>query len=189
MSQRRSGYAKTSMDRTTAGLLLAVSIIAMCSACTAPPTGGSSSQLLSASAQPPSSGPAIVRFDGTYQFVSATPVAGTVLTGTQRMVTCPDCVLGTLTIVNGHASYIRAYGAGYHFHGAVASGGQLLTRAEASTSGGSNEIVTHGAVDETGTIHARQVGATCSYDVIWAESAPITAPHPIDTARRRGSPR
>jgi hypothetical protein len=111
-----------------------------------------------------------VRFDGTYQYVAGKPLAETGMAGTQRMVTCNKPPQETLTIVNGQASYVRAYGAGYHFHGAVGSGGQLFMRAEASTSGGSNEIVTRGVVDETGTIHARHVGATCSYDVIWQKA-------------------
>jgi len=147
-----------------------VSIIAMCFACTAPPTAGSSSQLVSTSAQPPSSGPAVVRFDGTYQYVSGKPLAETGMAGTQRMVTCNKPPQETLTIVNGQASYTNPVGVGYHFQGVVGPGGQLVMRAESSTRWGSNEMVTRGVVDESGAIHARQVSANCAYDLIWQKA-------------------
>ena len=88
-----------------------------------------------------------------------------------RMGQCGDIRrMGPLTIANGQARY-SGFGpvtkAG--FDGTVGPQGELAMRltAPASRSSLGVELITHGTVDGNGTIRARQIGRSCSYDLVW----------------------
>ncbi len=128
--------------------------------------------LAAAAAQTPAPPPANTQFDGTYRFVSATKLNETYMTTWRtRMGRCGDIRrMGPLTIANGQARYSgfgRATKEG--FAGTVGPQGELSMRltAPASQSSLGIELVTHGTVDDNGTIRARQTSRGCSYDLVW----------------------
>ena len=55
------------------------------------------------------------------------------------------------------------------FEGTVGPQGELTMRlaAAASKSSLGVEIITRGTIDGNGTIRARQMGRSCSYDLVW----------------------
>jgi hypothetical protein len=79
------------------------------------------------------------RFDGTYAFVSATTLNETYMTTWRtRMGRCGDIrKLGPLTVSNGSKSSLGV------------------------------EIITRGTINGNGSVHARQIGRSCSYDLVW----------------------
>ena len=119
-----------------------------------------------AQAPPPSTGG--TQFDGTYRLASSVRVNKTYTSRKGQMGQCPNRVAGPLTIAQGQASYTSA--TGYQVQGTVAPQGQLEMRASAPpTTGGSQpiQIILNGAIDNTGTIRARQRSNLCSYDFVW----------------------
>ena len=128
-----------------------------------------------ADAQTPSPPAASTQFDGTYTFVSATKVNETyTTTRSNRVGRCGDYRGRPLTIVNGEVGYPtrgRLTAAG--FEGTVGPQGELAMRLNptpASRGAGAApgvEITIRGKIDSNGTVHARQMGYSCSYDLIW----------------------
>lgn len=145
-------------------LLAAVTIIATCFACTMPPPDAQ----IPTNAQTPLPDPAVARFNGVYQFVSAKLVAESTMTVSQRMRSCSQSPIeGPLTIVNGQATYSYS-SREHHFEGTVGRGGQLrITRGGLTPT----DFITQGAIDaDSGTIRARQMGNRCTYDLIWQKA-------------------
>jgi hypothetical protein len=149
------------MIRAT-GPLPAVIIIATCFACTTPPAGNPMQGNIPSNVQIPSPDPGVARFDGAYQFVSGELVSESPMNMWQRMVGCPDPPIeGPLTIVNGQATYI--YGRhGRQFRGTVEAGGQLRFT--------DTDFITHGVIDDSGTMRARQTSDSCSFDLVWQKA-------------------
>jgi len=128
--------------------------------------------IAAAAAQTPSPSPANTQFDGAYAFVSATKLNETYMTTWRtRIGRCGDIRrMGPLTIANGQARYSgfgRVTKEG--FEGTVGPQGELSLRlaAPASQSSLGVEIITRGTIDGNGTIRARQMGRSCSYDLVW----------------------
>jgi hypothetical protein len=124
-----------------------------------------------AQAPPPSTGePA---FDGTYRIVSSAMVNATYVTRSGRMGQCPNRRPGPLHIANGQARYTTA--TGDKLRGTVGPQGQLAMRIiMPPNSGGSYrpvEINLSGSIDGGGTVRARQIGNSCSYDFVWQKAA------------------
>jgi hypothetical protein len=125
---------------------------------------------------PPTSG---TQFDGTYGFVSATRVNETYTRWSHRVGQCAENVkVGPLTVANGQARYsgsgrLTATG----FEGTVGSQGELAMRlasTPATRGAGASpgvEITTHGRIDGSGTVSARQMGYLCSYDLVWRKES------------------
>lgn len=108
-------------------------------------------------------------FDGRYALVSAAKVNQTYTTRGGQLGQCPDRAAGPLTITRGQARYTSA--TGNHLTGTVGSQGELALRViTPPNSGGSFrpvEVNVRGSVDNSGTVHARQIGNSCSYDFVW----------------------
>ena len=121
------------------------------------------SLLATADAQTPS------RFDGTYRLVSAAKVNQTYRSREGRMLLCWDRTPGPLTIANGHAKYTTE--TGHELNGTVGPNGELDLRMMAGageTHSRPMEMRTTATqIDNTGTVHARQIGGSCSYDYVW----------------------
>jgi hypothetical protein len=115
----------------------------------------------------PSTGTA---FDGTYAFVSATKVNETYTTRvTNHILQCPERkAAGPLTIVNSHAHLLL-------YEGTVGSHGELAMRntpepIKFGTTPGV-EITISGRIEGDGTVRARQIANSCSYDLVWRKEA------------------
>jgi hypothetical protein len=124
--------------------------------------------LATADAQTPSPSTAGAQFDGTYRFVSSAKVNRTYVTRAGQMGQCPDRGAGPLTIVMGQARYTSA--TGRQLEGTVGSQGELSMRFVAPPGGSGYrpiELVVDGRIDGTGTVRARQLSNSCSYDFIW----------------------
>jgi hypothetical protein len=78
------------------------------------------------------------------------------------MLQCSDRTPGPLTIVNDHAKYTTE--TGNELSGTVGPNGELDLRL---IHGRPMELRTTAQIDRTGTVHARQSGASCSYDYVW----------------------
>lgn len=114
------------------------------------------------------SDPAVARYDGVYQFISAKWVAESTMTTWQRMRSCSQSPIeGPLTIVNGQATYSYS-GRDRRFQGTVGSGGRLRMGTGRFTD---SDFTTQSAIDDSGTIRARQTGYRCTFDLIW-QNAP-----------------
>ena len=84
------------------------------------------------------------------------------------MLQCTDRTPGPLTIVNGQAKYTTE--TGNELNGTVGPNSELDLRL--MTPGGAvhsrpMELRTTAQIDSTGTVHARQIGGSCSYDYVW----------------------
>jgi hypothetical protein len=123
--------------------------------------------LATADAQTPRASTAGTAFDGTYQVVSSTKVNQMHTSSKGDMAPCPDRTPGPLTITHGQALY--AAESGYQIGGKVGPNGGLEMRHQSVGGGGSRplEMRAVAQIDNTGTIHARQIGAGCSYDYVW----------------------
>lgn len=121
---------------------------------------------------PPSSTGAAVS-DGSYRIVSSAQVNATYVTRSGRLGQCPSRRPGPLHIANGQARYTTA--SGDKLRGTVGPQGQLAMRIIAPpNSGGSYrpvEINLNGNIDGGGTVRARQIGNSCSYDFVWQKQA------------------
>jgi hypothetical protein len=125
------------------------------------------SSLAAANAQTTPPATAGAPFDGTYRLVSAAKVNATYTTRKGQTGQCPDRRAGPLTIKNGQARYRTASGS--RVRGTVGPQGELTMRSVAPGSWGSQpvDINLNGAVDGAGTVRARQIGHSCSYDFVW----------------------
>ena len=126
--------------------------------------------LAGAHAQTPSPVASGTTFDGTYRFVSSAKVNQTYTTRNGRMGFCSDRRPGPLHIANGRARYTNA--TGYRLTGMVGPQGELALRVIAppnSSNAGSRfiDMTANGAIDGSGTVRARQIGGSCSYDFVW----------------------
>ncbi len=126
-----------------------------------------------ANAQAPAASAAGTAFDGTYALVSAAQVNQTYTTRNGRLAQCPTRSADPLHIVNGVARYTTA--TGNKLRGTVGPQGQLAMRIIAPpNSGGSYrpvEINLNGSIDASGTLRARQIGNSCSYNFIWQKQS------------------
>lgn len=135
--------------------------------------------LLAAAHAQTTSPSASTQFDGRYAFVSATKLTETyTTTRTNRVGQCGDYTGRPLTIVKGEARYPgrgRLTAAG--FEGTVGPQGQLAMRlapTPATRGAGASpgvEISISGQIDRNGTVRARQMGYSCSYDLVWQKEA------------------
>jgi len=125
--------------------------------------------LAAANAQTPAPSTAGTAFDGTYTLVSAAPVNQTYTARSGQLGQCPNRRAGPLHIENNRARYTTA--TGNKLRGTVGSQGELSMRViTPPNSGGSYrpvEVNLNGSVDPNGTVHARQIGNSCSYDFVW----------------------
>ena len=125
--------------------------------------------LSAANAQTPSPSTAGTQFDGTYALVSSTMVNQTYTSRNGRLAQCPNRRAGPLHIANGRARYTTS--TGNKLKGTVGPRGELEMRIITPPgSGGSYrpvEINLNGSIDGSGTVHARQIGNSCSYDFVW----------------------
>jgi hypothetical protein len=126
--------------------------------------------LSGAPAQTPSPAASGTAFDGTYRFVSSAKVNQTYTTRNGRMGFCPDRRPGPLHIANDRARYTNA--TGYRLTGMVGPQGELALRVIAPPNSGNAgsrfiDMTANGAIDASGTVRARQIGGSCSYDFIW----------------------
>jgi hypothetical protein len=116
--------------------------------------------LTAANAQAPPPSTARAAFDGTYTLVSVTKLNDTWTGGDGHVRPCPDYKRGPLTIVSGQVR-------DSYFTGAVGPQGKLTMRhEEPGRFGYFVHITVTGSIDTNGTIRARRMGYTCSYDVI-----------------------
>jgi hypothetical protein len=128
--------------------------------------------LAAANAQtpPPSTGGAA--FDGTYRLVSSAKANATYTTRKGQTAQCPDRMAGPLTIVHGRARYTSA--TGYRVRGTVGPQGDLTMRVVAPANNGGSQpidINLSGTIDGAGTVHARQMSYSCSYDFVWQKGS------------------
>jgi hypothetical protein len=103
-----------------------------------------------------------------YRLVSAAKVNQTYTSRGGRMLSCTDRTPGPLTIVNGHAKYTTE--TGHEISGTVGPNGVLDLRMMAGAGEVHSrplEMHTTAQIDSTGTVHARQMGGSCSYDYVW----------------------
>jgi hypothetical protein len=121
----------------------------------------------SANVQAPSA--AGLSFDGTYRVVSSTRVNQMYTSYNGQRAQCPNRKPGPLHIVGGRAHYMTA--TGYRIGGVVGPQGELTMRS--AQIGGSRPFYMNatGNIDASGTAHARQSGASCSYDFAWQKSS------------------
>ncbi len=108
--------------------------------------------------------------DGTYALVSAAQVNQTYTSRNGQLGQCPYRKPGPLHIENGKARYTTA--TGDKLRGTVGPQGQLamrtLTPTNSSNAGSRPvEVNLNGSFDTNGTVHARQIGNSCSYDYVW----------------------
>jgi len=109
-------------------------------------------------------------FDGIYRFVSSAKLNATYVTRNGRTGPCPDRRAGPLHVEGGRAHYTTA--TGYKLRGTVGPQGDLAMHVVAppnTSNAGSApiDLVVNGTIDGSGTIHARQISHSCSYDFVW----------------------
>jgi hypothetical protein len=128
--------------------------------------------LIAANAQTPAPSTAGTTFDGTYALVSAAKVNQTYTARSGQLGQCPDRRAGPLHIENGRVRYTTA--TGNKLRGTVGPQGELAMRiiTPPNTGGGYRpvEINLSGSVDGSGTVRARQIGNSCSYDFVWQKA-------------------
>lgn len=122
--------------------------------------------------QIPSPSNANSQFDGRYVFVSSVRLSETYTSATGRIGQCGDAKrVGTLTVVNGKAGYQNRVDE--VLEGTVGSQGELAMRYAGAVSKSPDpaETVTHGRIDGSGAVSARQITRWCSYDLIWQKAS------------------
>ena len=124
-------------------------------------------------AQAPAPSTAATAFDGTYAVVSSTKVNETYTERSGRLGQCPNRRPGPLHIINDQARYTTA--TGDKLRGSVGPQGQLAMRiiTPPNSAGAYRpvEINLSGGRDGSGTVRARQIGNSCSYDFVWQKAA------------------
>ena len=123
-----------------------------------------------ADAQTPLPSTAGGAFDGTYRFVSSSKVDATYVTRNGRTGPCPERRAGPLHVAKGQARYTTA--TGYKLRGTVGPQGELEMHIVAppnpSNAGSAPiDLVVNGTIDGSGTVRARQISHSCSYDFVW----------------------
>jgi hypothetical protein len=120
-------------------------------------------------AQTPVPSTAATAFDGTYGLVTSAKVNETYTERSGRLGQCPNRRPGPLHIINDQARYTTA--TGDKLRGSVGPQGQLAMRiiTPPNTVGAYRpvEINLSGGIDGSGTVRARQIGNSCSYDFVW----------------------
>jgi hypothetical protein len=102
-------------------------------------------------------------FDGSYQLYSSTKVNETFVSRGGNLGYCPDRRPGVFTVAEGRARY--ATETGRNIEASVAPNGGF--ESSSVESDGSGPIRLAGAIDGNGTVRARQIGNSCSYDFVW----------------------
>jgi hypothetical protein len=123
-----------------------------------------------ANAQTPSPSTARGPFDGTCRFVSSAKLSATYVTRNGRTGPCPDRRAGPLHVERGRARFTTA--TGYKLRGTVGPQGELAMHVVAppnASNAGSVpiDLVVNGTIDGSGTVRARQISHSCSYDFVW----------------------
>ena len=126
--------------------------------------------LAAANAQRSSPSTAGGPFDGIYRFVSSAKLNATYVTRNGRTGPCPDRRAGPLHVEGGRARYTTA--TGYKLRGTVGPQGELelhvVAPTNASNAGSSPiDLIVNGTIDGSGTVRARQISHSCSYDFVW----------------------
>jgi hypothetical protein len=127
--------------------------------------------LATANAQTPGPPAAGAPFNGTYAFVSGAKVNQTYTSRGGQLFQCPDRRAGPLHILNGRVRYTTS--TGNKLRGTVGPQGELAMRSVAPPNSGGYrpvEINLRGSIDASGTVRARQIGNSCSYDFVWQKS-------------------
>jgi hypothetical protein len=125
--------------------------------------------LVAANAQNAPSATGGTAFDGKYRLVSSTKVNDMFTAYNGHMGMCPNRKPGPLHIVGARVHYTS--GTGYRFDGTVGPQGELTMRSEMVGSSRPARMQASGAVDASGTAHARQKGSSCSYDFLWRKTS------------------
>lgn len=128
--------------------------------------------LAAAQAQAPPPSTAASPFDGAYRLVSSARVSVTYTTRKGQTAQCPDRRAGPLTISYGRARYISD--SGYAVGGTVGPRGELVMRISAPPNNGGSQpidIDLRGTIDGAGTVRARQISYSCSYDFVWQKDS------------------
>jgi hypothetical protein len=118
-----------------------------------------------ANAQTVSPAGTVTKFDGTYDFVSATKLNESFRNYVGRLERCADYKGTPLTIVNGQVRF-------FTWTGTVGPQGELTMHVTLAPFKGpviQDRTIT-GEIDNTGTIHARCSTRYCQYDVIWRKA-------------------
>jgi hypothetical protein len=102
-------------------------------------------------------------FDGTYQLYSATKVNETFVSRGGDMGFCPERRPGAFSVTDGQARYTTE--TGRNLDAPVAPNGGFEARSVDPD--GSGAIRVAGTIDGNGTVRARQIGNSCSYDFVW----------------------
>ena len=113
---------------------------------------------------PPAS--AGTKFDGTYEFVSATKLNESYTNYSGRLQQCEDYRGTPLTIVNGQVRF-------FTWTGTVGPQGELTMHVTLAPFKGPfvyDRTIT-GVIDSTGTIRARRSTRYCQYDVVWRKAS------------------
>jgi hypothetical protein len=127
--------------------------------------------IATANAQAPRPAAAGSPYDGTYRLVSSANVNATYTSRKGQTAPCPNRRAGPLHIENGKARYTTA--SGFRVRGTVGPQGELAMRAEEPSKWGTQpiDISVSGSVDAAGTVRARQLSHSCSYDFVWQKAS------------------
>ena len=80
---------------------------------------------------------------------------------------CPDRQPGPFTVAQGQARYTTE--SGRNFNAPVDPNGAFDMRSVDAD--GSSPIRVTGTIDGNGTVRARQIGNSCSYDFVWQKQS------------------
>jgi hypothetical protein len=106
-------------------------------------------------------------FDGNYQLYSSTKANETFVSRGGTMGFCPDRRPGPFTVVEGRARYTTE--TGRNLEVPVGPNGGFET--SSVDTDGSSPIRLTGVIDVNGTVRARQIGNSCSYDFVWQKQS------------------
>jgi hypothetical protein len=104
-------------------------------------------------------------FDGTYALVSSVKVNQTYTSRGGATGFCPERAPGPLVIAQGRAQYTGD--SGLRVNGTVGPRGELAMESTTLARDRAVEVRVAGQVDRGGTVRARQLGNSCSYDLVW----------------------
>ena len=106
-------------------------------------------------------------FDGTYQPYSSTKLTETFVSRGGDMGFCPDRRAGVFTVAEGRARYTTE--TGRNIEAPVGPNGAFEARSIEADGTGALQVT--GTIDGSGTVRARQIGNSCSYDFVWQKQS------------------